>query len=474
MKTGSFFIQKPMLKRINSLIRLTGYFAIAPLLLTIMSGCEQSKPVNSLQIILQQNVLKVGTRFGVTTYYNGTAGPEGFEYELSKGFAEHLGVRLEVHPYYSISELFPQLEYDNIDLIAAGLSVTPERIEKYQFGPVYQQVSQKLVFKQGGQRPRSPEQLDGQLLVTSDSSHAETLRQVQLLQPQLDWQETNDMDTEELMEQVLDDKIRYTIADSNILSVMRLRHPELSTAFTIQQIQGIAWILNNQKDDALISALVEYFGRIQRNGQLAALEDKYFGHVRQFNYVDTRAFIKAAKEKLPRYQPWFEQYARDLDWRLLAALSYQESHWHPKARSPTGVRGMMMLTLNTAKDLGIQSRLDPEQSISGGARYLNSLVKRIPARIQSPDRIWFALAAYNIGLGHVEDARVLTQKQGANPDIWVDIKKRLPLLRQKKYYKTTTYGYARGDEAVRYVANIRGYYDTLTFFDQQKTEQKDQ
>jgi membrane-bound lytic murein transglycosylase F len=128
---------------------------------------------------------------------------------------------------------------------------------------------------------------------------------------------------------------------------------------------------------------------------------------------------------------------------------------------------MMMLTLATAKDMKVKSRLDPEQSISGGSRYYSSLLRRIPARIQSPDRQWMAMAAYNVGLGHLEDARKITERQGYNPDLWVDVKKHLPLLRQKKYYKNTRYGYARGDEAVNYVDNIRRYYDTLVWLEEQ-------
>ena len=228
--------------------------------------------------------------------------------------------------------------------------------------------------------------------------------------------------------------------------------------------------LDKNQDDSLLAALIEYFGIITADGRLAALEDKYFGHVRQFNYVDTREFIKSAQKVLPKFRHWFETYSEDIDWRLLAAMSYQESHWDPRAKSPTGVRGMMMLTLATAKDLGIRSRLDPEQSIRGGAKYFSNLLKRIPARVQHPDRVWFALASYNVGLGHLEDARVITDRLGGNPDLWVDVKKHLPLLRQKKYYKTTKYGYARGNEAVTYVDNIRRYYDTLVWMDEQSPE----
>ena len=152
-----------------------------------------------------------------------------------------------------------------------------------------------------------------------------------------------------------------------------------------------------------------------------------------------------------------------MDWRFLAAISYQESYWNPKAKSPTGVRGMMMLTLPTAKELGVANRLDPLQSLRGGARYYKKLYARLPGGIEAPDRAWFALAAYNIGLGHLEDARVITEKRGGNPNLWKDVKESLPLLRQRKWYKQTRYGYARGDEPVRYVENIRSYYSLLTW-----------
>nr|WP_255456471.1 membrane-bound lytic murein transglycosylase MltF [Paraglaciecola sp. L3A3] len=436
----------------------------------LLSGCNDTKQASSLGEVLDSGVLKVGTTYGVTTYYNGASGPVGFEYELANGFADYLGVKLEVFPYYNLNELFPQLKNQHLDLIAAGISVSPERYQSFKFGPAYQKASEKLVFKQGNTWPRKAEDLAGELVVIAGGSHNESLTRIQQTTPQLSWQQTDDKDVEELLEQVLNNELDYTVADSNVLALMRRRHPELAIGFSISPEQDIAWAVNKEQDDSLLAALIEYFGIIQNNGILAALEDKYFGHVRKFNYVDTREFIKAVNNVLPKYQAWFEQYAGDLDWRLLAAMSYQESHWKPHAKSVTGVRGMMMLTLGTAKDLGIESRLDPEQSIRGGSDYLANILSRIPDRIQPPDSVWFALAAYNIGLGHLEDARVLTDRQGANPDMWVDVKIRLLQLRQKKYYKTTRYGYARGHEAVTYVDNIRRYYDTLVWLKEQRPE----
>ena len=433
----------------------------------IQIGCNDYSETSSLERVLRDGVLKVGTNYGRTTYYNGAIGPEGFEYELAKGVADYLGVELEVYPYYSLNDLFPQLANHHLDVIASGISMTPQRLAQFSFGPAYQDVSQKIVFKQGEIRPRSLDKLDGRLLVVSGSSHSEVLNSSQLPET-LNWQETEERDAEELLEMVAQGELDYTISDSNILAVVRRRYPQLSIGFTLVAEQGIGWAVNSKGDDGLRAALIEFFGKIREDGTFGVLEDKYFGHVQKFDYVDTREFIRSTETTLPAFMPLFKRYASNLDWRLLAAMSYQESHWNPEATSPTGVRGLMMLTLATAKDVGVDSRLDPEQSIRGGAQYFASLLRRIPARIQNPDKIWLALAAYNIGLGHLEDARVLTQKSGGNPDMWVDVKQNLHKLRQKKYYKTTRYGYARGHEAVAYVDNIRRYFDTLVWLDEQQ------
>jgi len=207
------------------------------------------------------------------------------------------------------------------------------------------------------------------------------------------------------------------------------------------------------------------------DGAIAKLDEKYFGHVQNFDFVDTRTFLKRAKSLLPKYQPLFQTHAKNIDWRLLAAISYQESHWDPQARSYTGVRGMMMLTKNTAQSLGLTDRTDPEQSLSGGARYLQDMMSKVPDTVPENERIWFALAAYNMGYAHMLDARVLTAKTKGNPDSWADVKQRLPLLSQKQYYSKLTYGYARGHEAYAYVENIRKYQISLQGYLQEKEKQ---
>lgn len=447
------------------------YFIRAVIFITVSSllACSQPKTVTTLEQVLSEKVLKVGTLYGPTTYYQDANTASGFEYELLHGFADYLGVELQVFAFYTYKELYPQLRQGHMDIAATGQAITPWLHQQFKAGPKYQTVDQQLVFLQGQTRPRSFEDINADLTVVADSSHSHILQTEHLTYPDLSWDPTNDADAEELLVSVANGELSYTLADSNVLAMLRRRYPDLSVGFTVRESLGVGWLLPKSDDDSLLGAMLDYFGQIRKNGSLNVLEEKYFGHIREFDYVETREFIKAVNDVLPQYKALFQQYAGEVDWRLLAAMSYQESHWKPDAKSPTGVRGIMMLTLATAQDLQIESRLDPEQSIMGGAKYISSLIRRIPARIPEPDRIWMALAAYNIGLGHLEDARIITQRQGASPDLWIDVKQRLPLLRQKKYYRNTKYGYARGDEAMQYVENIRQYYDTLLWLEAQNT-----
>lgn len=433
-----------------------------------LTACNSDKHPSNLKDILTRGQLNVGTLFGPNSYFIDAEGPAGFEYELAKKYADYLGVKLNIVSSYNLEELLPKLETGEVDFLAASLLVTPNRLSEYKFSPSYNEVSQKLVFKQGQERPRKIDDLTGQLIVTAHSSHAEKLRELKAQYPLLTWHETSELDNEELLKKLLDEEYDYAVVDSNTLAINRRYYPEISIGFTIQDPQPLAWAMSKISDDSILASLIEFFGEVHHNGTLLALNDKYYGHIEDFNYVDTRAFIAAVENILPKYQSWFEKYGADIDWRLLAAISYQESHWNPRARSYTGVRGMMMLTLPTAKQMGVKSRLDAEQSIYGGAKYIKRLIDKMPQRIPNPDRIWFALASYNVGFGHLNDARIITQKQGGDPDRWVEVKKRLPLLKQRKYYKKTKYGYARGDETVNYVENIRRYYDTLTWVDGQK------
>ncbi len=444
-----------------------GHRVIAELLVVVLVlvlfGCHHSTQTH-LQKIKAKGELRIVTRQGPTTYFIGGNGPSGFEYDLAARFAEFLGVNLSVISSEDLDGILSMVNEGQVDLAAAALTITPEREKNYHFSPPYQTISVKLVFKQGKYWPRNFDQLDGKLTVLAQSSHAELLLQKKKQHAMLSWHESNQLAVEDLVEAVVDDSLPYTLIDSNDLSLQRRYHPELAIAFTVAENQQLAWAFNKNDDDSLYQAATEFFSFMQQSGDLAQLQEIYYGHLKSFDYVGSTRFLQAAQTRLPRFIPFFKASAQNnLDWKLLAAIAYQESHWNPKAKSPTGVRGMMMLTLPTAKHLGVKSRLDAQQSIAGGARYFEQILKKIPQRIKEPDFTWMALAAYNVGFGHLEDARVLTQFQGGDPDKWIDVKQRLPLLRQRKWYKMTKHGYARGDEPVQYVDNVRRYYEVLNW-----------
>jgi len=397
-----------------------------------------------LEQVQQQNELIVITRNGPTTFYEGPAGPTGFEYELASLFADYIGVELRMLVPPSFSDILPLTALGDAHFAAAGLTVTEKRKKKVH--------------------------LNGTLEIVKGSSHEERLITLKKEYPDLSWQANAQQSSEELLVLVWQQLIEYTIADSNELSVNRHYYPELKPAFDINTPEPLAWAFPHSDDNSLFNTAVFFFNKIKANGILDGMIERHYGHIGKFDYVGTRRYQAHVEQRLPLYKDTFIEAADEIgmDWRLLAAVGYQESHWEPDAVSPTGVRGLMMLTKDAAKDIGITDREDPEQSIRGGAKYLANMIQRIPERIPEPDRTWLGLAAYNVGLGHLEDARILTQKNKGDFDRWVDVKENLPLLSKKKWFQQTRYGYARGREPVRYVENVRTYYDILVWLTEQE------
>lgn len=436
-------------------------FLSLPLLLW---GCYE-KPATVLQQIQQQGELVVVTRYSPTTYYVGPNGETGFEYDLARRFAEYLDVDLRIVAAKNTSEVLDKLLSGEAHLAAAGLTVTDDLMRKVRFGPAYQEISQQLVYRRGTTPPGSLDELQHvKLDVVQGSSHADLLQTLKHKLPDLDWNEHEDLASGELLAEVWQGKHKLTIANSHEVAFLQRFYPELRIAFDLKDPKPLAWALPpGAEDNSLFYKAYDFFSELKASGELAQITERYYGHLRDFDYVGTRRFMRHVEQRLPRFIDAFQRAGRNsgIDWRLLAAVGYQESHWNPRAVSPTGVRGIMMLTQNTARRVKVTNRIDPTQSILGGSRYFSILKKRLPKRILEPDRTWLALAAYNVGLGHLEDARIITQRQGGDPDAWMDVKKRLPLLRKKPWYKHTKHGYARGDEAVQYVENIRLYYDIL-------------
>lgn len=437
---------------------------ILPLIviLAVLAGCGPAAVpggVASMEELQARGTLVVLTLQGPTSYMPGEDGPSGYEVDLARAFAAHLGVEARFETRPSISALTTALANGEGDIAAAGLTVTPSREAHMLFGPAYKTVTEQLVCHGGGPTPTSLNDLGrARIVVLAGSSYLETLQALPARPEALRWSERRAGSAMPLLEAVDTGAFDCTIADSHLADFARRRHPDLVVAMDLTGEESLAWAYS-QHIDGLGDALAIWFNQIHQGDLLERLDENWFGQFGDFNYVDVSSFVDRVETRLPQYERWFEQAAErtTFDWDLLAAQSYQESHWDPDAVSDTGVRGLMMLTLSTAERVGVEDRTDPRQSIVGGATYLEDLYQRVPSGVTGEDRIWFALAAYNVGMGHMYDARTLAERQGLDKNSWDDLASVLPLLSDPAHYRGLRYGYARGQEPVRYVQKVREY-----------------
>ena len=430
-------------------------------LASFLSTCTTAPSL--LDQIVARGELRVVTRNSPTTFFLGPQKPQGIEYDLARGFAERLGVDLIIDTADQPGQVLPTLFDGRAHVAAAGLTIDADAIDAVQFGPDYQSSAQQVIYRRGARRPKSIEDLQGgRLSVTANPEHVRSLELARLEHPDLTWSEDSVASVEELVKKVSNGEIDYTVVDSNLFAILRQYHPEAREAFQLSETKPIAWAIPDNAPK-LREAVAAYFAEIKATGELNALVDKYYFAARNFDYVGSRAFVRHMQSRLPQYQRQFQEAAEQsgFDWRLLAAIAYQESHWRHDAVSPTGVRGIMMLTEDAASTVKIADREDPHQSIVGGARYLARMVEKIPERIAEKDRLWMALAAYNIGFGHLEDARIITQMNGGDADSWDEVREHLPLLTDENWHSRVRRGYARGDVPVLYVDNVKRYYQLL-------------
>ena len=408
-----------------------------------------------------------------TYYVNGDNDYAGFEYDLAKLFVKELNsdpkfkdTQLKLIVENHIDQVLPDVLTGKADIAAADLSITELRKKRFNFTTSYEDVQQQVVYNKdaGKTPPKNIKDLIGlPIVVPSGTSFAERLSKLQQHTPNLIWQERVDANSEKLLTEVASEEIEYTIADSHLVANLQNYHPNLGVAFAIGEPEKIAWALAKDADPALLEKANAFFAKIKKNGTLRNLVDRYHGNAKRLNPLDIKTFLINSNKLLPKYTALFKkaQESTGIDWRLIAAISYQESHWDTFNTSPTNVRGLMMLTEGTADQMGVTDRLDPKQSIPAGAKYINLMIDTIPARIPQPDRTYMALAAYNIGYAHVEDARVLAQRLKLNPDNWADVKKTLMMLNNPNYYVNAKYGYCSGGAPVIYVESIRSYHSIL-------------
>lgn len=422
----------------------------------------------SLEISLPKvgETLRVLTFPGISTWRQNREGDViGVEADLVASFARSQGWKVKWVMADSREELFEMLEDGEADMAAAGLTLRESRADRFRMKPAYLQVTEQVAchykFKP---LPRALEQLEEvDLHVERDSSFEISLIEL-AKQKNLDFniESRGDVLTEDLMREVAEREADCMVADSNQLKAMRRVYPDLKVSMDLPGKRQLGWYFP-QRARPLNEAAQKWFVSKQGKRALLKANRDYFDYIADFDFVEMQVLRKRIKDRLPKYKDLFLAAEKEtgIPADLLAAVAYQESHWNPVAKSPTGVRGMMMLTRRTAESLGVGNRLDPKESIQGGARYLKDRYDRQSSEIPDPDRLYFALASYNVGHAHVLDARKLASALGKNPDSWDDIRQILPLKADRRYYQKMRYGYARGHEPVHYVRRIRNYRDVI-------------
>lgn len=437
-------------------------FLLVVMVLPALIYCNLARNLSQIGEVEEEGHLVVITRESPISYFVDADGDAaGYEHDLVLAFARDHGLEVKFKNYATTTEVLTAMRAGQGHIAAAGLTKTKEREEEFLFSRTYKTTKLQVVCGKKYQVNNFSDLEKLSFLVPADTSYEAQLEEIAERLTDLAWENLNNQDSEEVLAQLWENREECTLVDSTILGVHRQYFPELRVLYTFPEDQEYGWVLNPVDED-----LVEKIDEWMRGKGIVVrqrLDKKYYSHRKPVDHYDLSKFKKRIESRLTEWKELFKKAGSQngIDWRMLAAISYQESQWDPKAVSPTGVKGLMMLTRHTAEELGVKNRLDPEASIMGGARYLLTLMKRIPPYVKSSDRLWFALAAYNVGYSHLRDAMSLAVQQNLNPTRWKDVRAVLPLLSKARYHRRLPYGYARGLEPVIYVDRIRNFYRIL-------------
>ncbi len=416
----------------------------------------------TLHKIINDGQITVITRNSAHCYYTYRDEPMGFEYELAKEFAAYLGVQLKLNIIEDWEEMIPALEDGIGAVIAAGMTITPKRQKQAAFSDGYMDIQQHIISRRNSAKIKKPEDLSGKTIhVRTATSSQERLEELQKQGIEFTIQLHHDLPMEALIQHVDNGEIEFTVADSNVALLSRRHYPGAIMAGAISDLQQLGWAVHPEAR-RLKAKINSFFKLIKNDGKYDEIYNKYYGNVTSFDYVDLSIFHRRIKTRLSRYSPFIKAAANKhgFDWRLISAQIYQESHLNPRAKSPAGAKGLMQLLSKTAQSLGVKDVYNPVENINAGVQHLKNLYDLFDGS-EGTDRMLIALAAYNIGQGHIQDARRLAIEMNLDPNSWESLAKTLPLLRFRKYYKKSKYGYCRGTEPVRYIKQIMIYYDIL-------------
>ncbi|MBT8338613.1 MAG: transporter substrate-binding domain-containing protein, partial [Desulfatitalea sp.] len=352
----------------------------------LMGGCNQTLVRDDLEAIRARGELIVITRNNATCYYEAAYGQAGFEYELAEAFADHLGVKLRPLVIEDEAEMVAALRRGDADLIAAGVPFGRSAAKLVTLGPGYLRVRKQVVGRRGGPRIANLQDLaDMPMWVAGSSAVLEVLLAARGEEQGISWQTLSEYSSEEMLRLVWNRSIPLTVVESNMLTMNRRFFPELVVHLSLGEPQQLRWAMNPQSRQ-LYRAVTQWFAEAATQDALKGLKSHYYSHLEDFDYVDMARYRRRITQRLPKYQGHFEEAAKmyGVDWQLVAAQAYQESHWDPGAKSFTGVRGIMMLTLETAKTLGLKNRLSVKDAIYAGTRYLARLHRLMGESVSEP------------------------------------------------------------------------------------------
>lgn len=440
--------QHPGLRMIRQSARLLAFIGSILAFALLIRPCS-----NLIDRIYERGTLRVAV-------LESSANSADLQIELASLFAENMGLELDTITVTGQRPLLELVRKGQVDL-AIGLRAGSPGIHSVRTSLPYAESRPLLI----GRKPATADQLERlRITLAANTAEAETAHLLSRERPTLRLTEQPLNDPVELLSQVAHGLFDAAMIDAADYEQVKALYPTLRPQLQFQRDSSLVWAFEHSRDQSLFNEAQLFLSQLHRDGTLASMND-FYSAGNTFDNIDPRLFSQHVSQRLPHYEKTFRQAAErtGLDWQLIAAVAYQESRWDPSAVSPTGVRGIMQLTQPTADTLGVQDRSNARQSIAGGASYLRTLINGLPASINGPDRLWFALAAYNAGLGHVLDARELAARNGSNPDRWIPVSQYLSLLKQPHYYRQTHYGFARNArQAVLYVKHIRRYYDVLT------------
>jgi membrane-bound lytic murein transglycosylase F len=416
----------------------------------------------SLDRILASGELKVITGSSLHSYYVYRNQSMGFDYELAKEFADHLGVRLSVVTCDAWEEMRGALNSGRGDLIAAGTEITASRSHQAAFSNGYREVQQHLISQRSKPPVANLRDLAGKTVdVVRGSAHHERLEELRREGIDVIIRTHDSLPEDLLIQKVARGEIDFTVANSNIALMIRRYYTSASVQALGRDTIPLGWAVRPEARQ-LLEKVNSFFRAIRETGRLDDIYEKYHWNIGDFDYIDLKAFHERMRTRLPRYRPFIKEAARQngFDWCLIAAQAYRESHLDPLARGAFDAQGLMQILPATSRSLKVVDPFDPVASIKAGVFYLKTLYDQFDA-IEEDDRVLFALAAYNVGAGHVQDARRLASQEGLDPDRWESVAKTLPLLRYRTYFRNAEQGFCRGDITVAYVKHILIYWDIL-------------